>query len=132
MAGALIMSHWVLGLLTHRPDLPLVPRSDLRVGMGLWNSLAMTVIVEGALFACGDCLYLKSTRPVNRKGTVLLWSLLAFLVFMYVVNLFGPPHPSVEPVGYLGLLPWLLVAWAYWIDRHRTPLQVPWAGDAKA
>ena len=31
------------------------------------------------------------------------------------------PPPSVRVLAMSGLLGWLFVAWAYWIDRHREP-----------
>jgi hypothetical protein len=120
--GALVMSHWVLDLLSHRPDLPLVPGGDLKLGMGLWNSLPLTIVVEGALFVLGVVLYLKTTGARDAKGSFGFWGLVIFLVVMYLMNLFGPPPPSVEPIGYVGLLQWLLIAWAYWVDRHRGPV----------
>jgi hypothetical protein len=120
--GALVMSHWVLDLLSHRPDLPVVPWGDLKLGMGLWNSLPLTIVVEGALFVLGVVLYLKTTRARDAKGSFGFWGLVVFLVVMYLMNLFGPPPPSVEPIGYVGLLQWLLIAWAYWVDRHRGPV----------
>jgi len=123
--GALVMSHWVLDLITHRPDLPLLPWIDTKVGMGLWDSVALTVIVEGTIFVVGTFLYLKSTRALNAKGTFTFWLLLVFLVAIYVMNLAGPPPPSVEPIGYIGLAQWLFVAWGYWIDRNRTTILHP-------
>lgn len=120
VVGALVLSHWVLDLVTHRPDLPLVPWSDVKVGMGLWNSQALTVLFEGSLFALGALLYLKGTRALNTRGTLAFWGLVVFLLLVYAMNLFGPPPPSVEPIGYVGLFQWLLIAWGYWIDRNRT------------
>lgn len=117
--GALVLSHWVLDLIAHRPDLPLVPWSDVKVGMGLWNSLPLTVLFEGSLFALGALLYSKATRALNRRGIVSLWGLVVFLLVMYAMNFLGPPPPSVEPIGYMGLLQWLFIAWGYWIDRNR-------------
>ena len=38
--GALVLSHWVLDFISHRPDLPLIPGMETRVGLGLWNSLS--------------------------------------------------------------------------------------------
>ncbi len=119
VVGALVMSHWVLDLITHRPDLLLIPWLDAKVGMGLWNSVPLTVAFEGALFVLGAVLYVKATTAVNAKGKVALWGLLAFLGMMYALDLFGPPPPSEEPVGYVGLAQWLFVAWGYWIDRNR-------------
>jgi membrane-bound metal-dependent hydrolase YbcI (DUF457 family) len=46
----LVLSHWVLDVVTHRPDMPLAPGLDVRLGLGLWNSRAATFVVEGALW----------------------------------------------------------------------------------
>jgi len=118
--GMLVLSHWVLDLIVHRPDLPLVPWGHIRVGMGLWNSLPFTVLLEGSFFALGALLYLKGTRALNTRGMLSFWGLMVFLLLMYAMNLLGPPPPSVTLIGYLGLLQWLLIAWGYWIDRNRT------------
>ena len=123
-AGAIVMglcvvSHWVLDLLVHRPDLPLIPGGATRLGIGLWNSLAATVILEGLIFIAGVWLYLRTTAAKDRVGRWALWGLIAFLVVIYITNLFGPPPPSVKAIAWAGQLQWLFVIWAYWIDRHR-------------
>ena len=119
--GVLVLSHWVLDLITHRPDLPLLPGFEsVKVGLGLWNSLPGTLILEVGIFLAGVYLYLRVTRAKDKTGTYAFWGLVFFLLLVYVNNLFGPPPPAVEPIGYVGLAQWLLVAWGYWIDRHRT------------
>src|SRR5262245_59300052 len=45
----LVVSHWVLDFLTHRPDMPLYPGGP-KLGLGLWNSAAGTVVVELTVF----------------------------------------------------------------------------------
>jgi hypothetical protein len=122
LLGGLVISHWLLDLLTHRPDLPLAPGSQAFFGLGLWNSLAGTIAVEGLLFAAGVFIYLRTTKALNRTGTLALWGLVALLALIYIGNLFGPPPAEVEPIGYIGLAQWLLVAWGYWIDRNRKPV----------
>lgn len=117
--GALVMSHWILDLITHRPDLPLFPWSDAKVGLGLWNSVVLTIIVEGLIFIGGAYLYMKTTRAENKKGSIGLWSLLIFLIIIYVSNIFGPPPPAEGPIAIVGMSQWLLIAWAYWIDKNR-------------
>lgn len=119
LLGVLVVSHWVLDLLTHRPDLPIIPWSDFKVGLGLWNSVLITLIIEGIIFILGAFLYIKSTKAKNKKGSIGLWSLLIFFVLVYIMNVFGPPPPSVDAIGYAGLSLWLFVVWAYWIDRNR-------------
>jgi hypothetical protein len=119
VCGAAVVSHWVLDLLTHRPDLPLAPGTGARVGLGLWNSLPATLVVELGIFAIGVWLYLRSTRPLDRVGTIALWALIGFLTIIYFGNLVGPPPPNVTALAWVGQTQWLLVIWAYWIDRHR-------------
>ena len=56
--GLAVVSHWLLDALTHRPDLPLLPSSPTLVGLGLWNSVAATVVVESAMFIAGAAMWL--------------------------------------------------------------------------
>ena len=118
--AALVLSHWVLDFVSHRPDMPLWPGGP-KVGLGLWYSLPATLVVEFALFGVGAWLYASVTRPRDRLGSWLLWLFVATLAAIYVASVFGPPPPSVQVLAWSGLLGWLFVAWAYWIDRHREP-----------
>jgi len=117
--GGLVISHWVLDWITHRPDLPLTVSASHRVGLSLWNSVPGTVIVEGLIFVVGVIAYLRATRPRDRVGSIGCWTLIGFLVLVYAANLAGPPPPSASIVAWSAQAMWLLVAWAYWIDRHR-------------
>ena len=122
--GILVLSHWILDFISHRPDLPLFLGSDsLLVGLGLWNSIIATVIIESMIFIAGVYLYFAATKAKNKVGTYSLWSLLIFFTIIYLSNLFGPPPGSAEAVGYVSLAQWLLIAWAYWIDRNRSDTQ---------
>jgi len=119
LAGV-VVSHWVLDALTHRPDMPLTMSAEsTRVGLGLWNSLPGTIAVELLLFAAGLRLYTQTTRALDRTGRLALWGLVAFLLVIYGANLFGPPPPSGMTAAWSALAMWLLVAWGYWVDRHR-------------
>ncbi len=116
--AALVLSHWVLDFVSHRPDLPVWPEGP-KVGLGLWYSLPATLVVEFALFGIGTWLYASATRPRDRTGTIALAAFIAVLAVIYLMAVFGPPPPSVPILALSGLLGWLFVAWAYWIDRHR-------------
>ena len=72
---AVVLSHWLLDFIAHRPDLPLTLNGAERYGLGLWHSRLAKLGVEGLFFAA--CAWLAQAI-------------------------------------------WLLVAWGYWIDRHRT------------
>lgn len=117
----LVLSHWVLDFISHRPDMPILPGGP-RVGLGLWNSLAGTLVVETGLFAAGVALYLGATRARDRAGSYAFWILIAVLGVAYVANLFGPPPPSVGPVVITGLAgAAAILALTLWVDRHRAP-----------
>lgn len=116
--AALVLSHWALDFISHRPDMPLWPGGP-KVGLGLWNSVPATLAVEFALFAGGLWLYLSATRRRDRIGTWALAAFVTLLAVLYLAAVFGPPPPSVQVLAMSGLLGWLFVVWTYWIDRHR-------------
>jgi len=117
--GLAVISHWVLDLLVHRPDLPLAPGLPVFAGLGLWNSLPATFILELGIFAVGVGLYVRTTTAVDRVGSIGLWSLVGFLLLIYFGNVFGEPPPNAVAIAWVGHAQWLLVVWGYWIDRHR-------------
>jgi hypothetical protein len=116
---SLVVSHWILDFIVHRPDLPIIPWSDLRVGLGLWHSVLFSIIIEVLFLSIGAFLYISITKAKNKIGNLALWGLLVFLIIIYFANVFGPPPLSVEAIGFAGLSQWIIIAWAYWIDRNR-------------
>lgn len=114
-----VISHWILDLIVHHPDLPVAPGSDVHVGFGLWSSLPVSLALELSIFALGCWAYSRSTAPLNKAGRYGFWGLIAFLVVIQFVNVFGEPAPSVSAVAWVGQAQWLLVIWGYWVDRNR-------------
>jgi len=123
--GLAVVSHWLLDLVVHRPDLPLYPGGSERLGMGLWNSMPATLAVELPLFLIGVWMYLRATEAIDTVGRWALWGLVAFLLLVYAANLLGEPPPNVMALAWVGQAQWLLVAWGYWVDRHRTVRHSP-------
>lgn len=117
--AALVVSHWVLDLVTHAPDLPLYPGDSPKVGLGLWNSPVGTIAVEGALFLGGLWLYLRTTRAHDRIGKWGLVGYVALLLLVYIANLTAAPPPDPGVIGLMGLGLWLFPLLAWWVDRHR-------------
>ncbi len=120
VVGLVVVSHWVLDWITHRPDMPLYPGGP-RFGLGLWDSVPGTVLVEGAIFVVGVVLYVTATRARDRIGSWALWALVVFLALLYVLNVFGPPPGDIRSFEWVALAAWLFIPWGYWIDRHRVP-----------
>ena len=114
-----VFSHWILDFITHRPDLPLNPGSDKFFGLGLWNSLSGTLVVEAGLYIIGIAIYLNITKAKDKTGNYGFWSMIILLLLIYAGNIFGSAPPSETVIGYAGLAGWIFIPWAYWIDRHR-------------
>jgi hypothetical protein len=118
VAGLCVPSHWLLDFIAHRPDMPIVP-GGARYGLGMWNSVPLTLAVEMGMYAAGLAIYLSATRAKDRVGTYALWSLAILLFGIYVSSLTGPPPPNVQVLAESALALWLTVPWAAWADRHR-------------
>jgi membrane-bound metal-dependent hydrolase YbcI (DUF457 family) len=118
LVGAAVVSHWVLDWTTHRADLPLWPGSA-KVGLGLWNSIPATLIVEGTLIAISVGIYARHFPARDRAGRWGLWSLIAVMTAIWASGPWSPPPPSVRAIAIVGLVMPLFAVWAHWVDRHR-------------
>ena len=110
LVGVGVVSHWVCDWITHRPDLPLYPGSAV-YGLGLWNSIPGTLVVELTMLALGLWLL----RPKGIK----LWSLIVFCVVVAMSAGLGPPPPSAGALTATAFAIWLLPLWAWWSDREK-------------
>jgi hypothetical protein len=117
--AALVLSHWILDVLTHRPDMPITLSESPKIGAGLWNYPMIAIPVELLLFGIGVWFYHRCTKPLNRKGNIGFWALVLFLLIVYAANIFGPPPPSVTAVVWPAQAMWLIIAWGFWIDHNR-------------
>jgi membrane-bound metal-dependent hydrolase YbcI (DUF457 family) len=117
--GLLVLSHWFLDLPMHRADLPLWPGSAVRVGLGAWRSIPLTIAIELAVFGAGLAVYLRTTRARDGVGKWGLWAMVVVLLGIFFSGFFSPPPADGRAVamGALGL--WLFVPWGWWVDRHR-------------
>jgi hypothetical protein len=119
--AALVVSHWVLDVVVHRPDVPLYPGGP-RLGLGLWNSVGGTIAVEVLIYGAGVWVYATSTRARDRIGGWALGSLAAFLLIAYFASV-GPPPPSVRAIYLTAIFGAAgLIVWSWWADRHREPI----------
>lgn len=118
--AALVLSHWVLDVLTHRPDMPITLGEAPKIGARLWDYPSVAIPVELLLFGIGVWFYSRCTRPLNRKGSIGLWVLTLFLLTVYLANIFGPPPPSPTAAAWSAQAMWLIVALGFWIDRNRS------------
>lgn len=126
--AATAFSHWLLDLVVHRPDLPLV-FDQMKVGLGLWQYPFVSVPVEIGLMFVGLWIYDRAAPAPTRAGTVALWALGFFMAALQVQNTFFNEHPpSPEGFAKLSLFGYvLLAALAAGVDYLRRP-KVPRRG----
>jgi hypothetical protein len=120
--AALVVSHWVLDLVVHKPDLPLTPRGLTVMGFGLWNYPIWTINLEFILLIVGFAFYMGCTTAKDKIGSIGPWVLTGSLVAIYVATLVLPPPPSPEAIAWGGIALWVVYPLAYWIDQHRKAL----------
>jgi len=113
------ISHWVLDALVHISDLPLLPGYEVYAGIGLWNSLPGTVLVELSIFLIGLIIYVRSTVGIWRLGLYGFWGMIAFLFVSWIGSISGLPPSSEKMVAIIVFSQWIIIPWAYWIDNHR-------------
>jgi len=92
VAGA-VFSHWLLDLVVHVPDLPLIDNS-MKVGFGLWRWLWISLPLELVTMLAGAILYLRAVPSRTRFGDVALWLLVAIMAAIELYAAFGPPPAS--------------------------------------
>jgi hypothetical protein len=71
LLGAVAFSHWILDLIVHRGDMPILPGNigDLPLlGFGLWRLPAVSIPLEAALFLGGVFLYWRAARHTHARG----------------------------------------------------------------
>ena len=95
MAGALIgaavvLSHWLLDLLVHVPDLTLAG-SPPKLGFGLWNHPVIEMPLEVGITLGALWWYAKVRQPARLPVAALAIALLA----LQAINWFGPVEPKV-------------------------------------
>jgi hypothetical protein len=116
--AALVVSHWVLDVVTHRPDMPIYPGGP-KLGLSLWNSIPATLAVELTMYAVGLAIYIRTTRARDAVGRWLFVALAIFLPLGYVAAV-GTAPPSIQILSVTALVgAAVLTAWSWWADAHR-------------
>lgn len=114
-----VLSHWILDLIVHKPDLPFYPGGNSFVGLDLWKYQSASLIFEGALFLLGLWSYIRQTVPLDRTGNYGFWIFIFILAGLYIGKLTGLPIENHVALVIFGVVTWLSVPWALWIERHR-------------
>ncbi|GAA4037560.1 hypothetical protein [Parerythrobacter jejuensis] len=119
IGGVVVISHWFIDLLVHRPDLTIDGRPP-SYGFGLWNNPAIAMPLELLLLVGAFALYMRSTKGPIAPPYILL----GFLLLIQAINWFGPQPTEAGLEMYVTalvsfLLAALLAAWVASTRWHK-------------
>jgi hypothetical protein len=119
VVGVAVFSHYLLDVLVHLPDLPILGNDSPKLGLGLWNHPVATMIAEFLVFGIGLAVYvaLRSKRHPVRAARLSV--LLMVLLGTYLASVYGPIPPNMTTVAVSDIVFILLVGTlAAWADRR--------------
>src|SRR5258707_3983276 len=122
-AGAIVasavFSHWLLDLVVHVPDLPLLGDS-FKVGFGLWRHVWISFPLEIALLVLGAALYARAVPSRTRSGDRWLWGYVVIMAAVQAYVYFCHPSTSGLAEAHTALAAYgVLAAVAALVDWRR-------------
>lgn len=122
-AALVALSHWLLDLLVHIPDLTLFGAPP-KLGLGLWNHPLIAMPLEIGLISGALVFYAWRTKAP--EGNRRLWTLAGLLALFQAIDWFGPKETSFSlaiPTTMLAAYAVLTIA-GWWAGHHRQPVMV--------
>jgi len=120
LLSCVVLTHWLLDVISHRPDMPLAPGVSVVFGLGLWNSLPATLLLEGGFWLLSVILYVRTSQAKSRAAHYVFWIGVVLLTLLWYGNISAGMDPNPVKAGVGGLVIFsLVVAWAYFVNRLR-------------
>lgn len=116
LASIVVLSHWGLDWLTHRPDLTLAG-GERAYGLGMWNYPWLAMSLELIIVLLTFSWFIRRTKGPVGPPVILIVVLLLF----QAINWFGPEPEVAGPMLYFtALISYAIVtALAYWVADTR-------------
>lgn len=117
VVAGVIFSHWLTDLLTHTPDLPVFSGDGMKLGLGLWRSVAGTIAAEVGLLIWSLWRYRKV--HVHKASVPRMTVAVGILIAAGLIQTLGPPTSTNHAVlSVLALISYTLAAvLASWADE---------------
>ena len=99
--GSVVFSHWILDLIVHRPDLPILPGNIGNLpllGFGIWQYPAISALLELALVVGGTWFYYRAamqaadvsaTQEQRRRALTSTIGVAVLLLLLLASNVLG-------------------------------------------
>jgi len=116
LVGLVVLSHWLLDLVVHRPDLTLAGNGET-YGFGLWNYPYVAMPLELGITIAAFVFYVRRTRGPIGPPLVLM----SVLLILQAINWFGPEPQSADIFlhGQALLAFGVLTLIAWWVGDNR-------------
>jgi len=119
IVAAASFSHWLLDLLVHVPDLPIYD-DTLKVGLGLWRHLWISLPLELLFLVIGAWLYARYVPTQRAHGDRWLWLFVAAMAVLEIYNEFAPAPAEPAAMAATALVAYgVLALLAGLVDRAR-------------
>ena len=121
LVAAAVFSHWLLDAIVHAPELPVAGDGAAKVGLGLWHTMPVALVLEALIALAG--LYLFLAGAMLSRARKLWLSALSILILVFTVAgmTVAPPPPSAAAMVVSSLATIVAVcALAGWLARTST------------
>jgi len=119
IGGLALFSHFLLDLVTHRPDLPLL-WGDIKIGLGLWNNLFWSYFIETLIFLVGVAVYFSVMKELSKGKKIGMGILALVLLVFFFMGLSGAVPPSPEFLALFNLImAAVIISLTTWLDRTK-------------
>lgn len=118
LAAAAVFSHWLLDALVHRPEMPLAGARSAKVGLALWDTMPVALVVEALVLLAGLVLFVRGGGLARGRALALAVVAVLVLAFTAVGMTVAPPPPSVQAMAATSLVTIAVVcALVGWLGR---------------
>lgn len=121
ICGAAVLSHYLLDVLVHTPDMPLLWDPGTKLGLGIWKNRIATIIVETLFLTVAWFAYIRMSKPgpgaVGKYGAAVFYG---FLVLLTIATPFMPVPKTLIELSSQALAGYVIIALlGRWIDSRR-------------
>jgi hypothetical protein len=115
-----VLSHFVLDVVVHNPDVDLLGNGVYKIGLGLWNYPLVSYGIEALLLIVGLWIYLSATKAVSLIGKYGMPILIVILLVLGAMSTFIVQTTDRVSFALTMLVVYFsIIALAFWLDRER-------------
>ena len=115
--GLAVFSHFVLDSVVHEPEMPVLGRGSAKLGLGLWNNMALALTLEMLLVVAGLGLHRSVGGGGRGRGAGVLVLMVVFSA-LTVAGMTAAPPPVLNAAGASWVaIPLILSGVGFWLDR---------------